>query len=213
MTSTPTEQTSLEEKMNPNTRVLYGIGIDPGSNSGWSLACCGERFGPILVLECGVLKKPTGAAVACMYDLCYQVATKHAGAPVLRIHVGIENQWTPKLDKHLTEKERRRVAGQIVATVGVAACRGGFEFMAQARGWPADVWHPQTWRKVLGKVQGQKRKTVKERALELVRLNSQQYFGGDPPRTVTDDLAESILINEYNLKQRQAENLQQRSSR
>jgi Holliday junction resolvasome RuvABC endonuclease subunit len=192
-----------------NPPIFVG-GVDPGqARAGHALLSCGRFGGGCRVLAHGVLEAPTGGGIASVLDSWYNAATAVLGSPALEICVAVEGQWLPDVDRALKDRSSARLGGQVTATMEVAANRGAWMAVAEARGWPAVKVHPSQWRSVLGRApqHARRRKAVKDRAMEHVRLRAATLFTSAAPKRLQDHLAEAILIGEYYAKKLQQEHL------
>lgn len=205
-------QTSMDDpQSNP---PIYVVGVDPGKSiAAWALLTTGSYFGPARVLSFDVIEGVTGGSMASAYDLIYHDASKHFGRSVLAVSVGVEGQWLGDVEEAAAKGKAalKKIAARVTATMEVAANRGAWVALAQARGWSADVLHPSQWRAALGrgKADQRKRKAVKERAIEAVRLQRSTLLQGLVlPSRFPDHLAEAMLIGQYYAKHLQQSRLQ-----
>jgi Holliday junction resolvasome RuvABC endonuclease subunit len=206
-----TAQTSMGSNLQSGGPIYVG-GIDPGiTQAGYGLVTCGSMSGGCEVLDCGCLKNMTGATMAGVLDRWYRRATAHRGEPVLLLYIGVEGQWVPTIDERLARspKKLKATMGQINSTVDVAANRGAWIALAEARGWAAEKLHPSQWRRGLNRASSGKRKPLKDAAIEAIKLRERQLFRKlKMPKAIPDHMAEAILIAEYKAKQQQLAALQ-----
>jgi Holliday junction resolvasome RuvABC endonuclease subunit len=190
-------------------KYLFAGGVDPGGVvAGYALVVCGRYSGGCEVLDCGIVKSMSGAAMSVVYDRWHGVVADRTGSFHSSISIGVEGQWIPQIDAKTKPNRLKQIMGQINATVEVAANRGAWLALAEARGWDTTKVHPSQWRSVIGRGV-RDREPLKKAAISNVVLREDQLFRSiPPPRRMPDHLAESILIAEYIAKREQQANAQ-----